>query len=96
VSTDQLIDEALDYRRAHPSAREEQVRRYLEDLVSGAIGARDATGIRAFWYGPLYMLFQSLFQSRAVAAHADRIDKAMRVVFPTKKEKKEKRADENE
>jgi hypothetical protein len=89
VSTDQLIDEAFDYLRAHPSAKEKQVRQYLEDFASGRIGARDATGIRAFWYGPLYMLFQGMFRSRAVAAHAEKIDEALRVVFPKKREKQD-------
>ena len=89
VSTDDMIDEAFDYLRSHPRAKENQVRQYLEDLVSGRIGrtSDDQVG-KLILFGPLFLVIESLFASFLGRSHSKQIDDVLRVVFPKKKKKR--------
>lgn len=84
MTTDDLIDEGLDYLRAFPNAKATQVRRHLEDYVVG--NAPDGrTSMDAMRYGIPELV--NLFRR---AWHRGRIDRAMKELFPDEKPRKGK------
>ena len=91
VTVDDLIDEGLDYLRAHPNAKKERVREYLIDFAHGRVGReRESLSNRMFWYGPMFVLLTEALEAVFGSPTTRKVDEALRVVFPPKW-KKERR-----